>query len=192
METELEPVLAEAQAGTRHVFFVDAAHFVLGAWLGYLWCLARVFLPTPSGRQRFNVLGALHAVTHEIMTVTNDTYINSLSVVELLEKLADRFRDRPITLVLDNARYQRNKFVMAEAERLHITLLWLPSYSPNLNLIERLWKLVKAECLHGRYYASFQPFREAIMNTLENQDPAFKDKLASLLTLKFQLFDHVA
>ena len=192
METELEPVLAEAHVGTRHVFFVDAAHFVLGAWLGYLWCLARVFLPTPSGRQRFNVLGALHAVTHEIITVTNDTYINSLSVVELLEKLAARFRDRPITLVLDNARYQRNKFVMAEAERLHITLRWLPSYSPNLNLIERLWKLVKAECLHGRYYPSFQPFREAIMNTLKNQDPAFKHKLTSLLTLKFQLFDHVA
>ena len=81
---------------------------------------------------------------------------------------------------------------MAEAERLHITLLWLPSYSPNLNLIERLWKLVKAECLHGRYYPSFKPFKAAIVNTLESQDPEFKNKLTSLLTLKFQLFDTVA
>ncbi|MCL4520814.1 MAG: winged helix-turn-helix domain-containing protein [Firmicutes bacterium] len=75
LETQLEPVLAQAQAGTRHVFFMDAAHFVLGAWLGYLWCLTRAFLPTPSGRQRFNVLGALHALTHEIITVTNETSI---------------------------------------------------------------------------------------------------------------------
>ena len=192
METQLEPVLAEAQAGTRHVFFVDAAHFVLGAWLGYLWCLTRAFLPTPSGRQRFNVLGALHAITHEIITVTNETYIHSVSVVELLEQLATRFRDHPITVVLDNARYQRNKFVMAEAERLHITLLWLPSYSPNLNLIERLWKLVKTECLHGRYYPSFKPFKTAIVETLANTHPDFQAKLKSLLTLKFQLFDNAA
>ncbi len=66
------------------------------------------FLPTPSERQRFNVLGALHAVTHEVITTTNDTYVNSESVVTLLKKLAEKFTDWPITLVLDNARYQRN------------------------------------------------------------------------------------
>ncbi len=146
--------------------FVDAAHFVLGAWLGYLWCLTRVLLPTPSGRQRLNVLGAVHAVTHEVITVTNDTYINSESVVTLLNQLVKRFTDRPITLVLDNARYHRNAYVMAEAERLGMTLLWLPTYSPNLNLIERLWKFVKAECLHGRYYPKFGPFKQAISDCL--------------------------
>lgn len=191
METALEPGLEEATAGTRHVFVVDAAHFVLGAWLGHLWCLARVLLPTPSGRHRFNVLGALHAATHQIVTVTNDPYINDVRV-ELLDKLARQFANRPITVVLDNARYQRNKYVMAEAERLRITLLWLPSYSPNLNLIERLWKLVKAAGLHGRYYPSFKPFKEAIVTALERTDPTFQQKLHSLLTLKFQLFDTAA
>ncbi len=57
----------------KEPFFVDAAHFVLGAWPGYLWCLTRILLPTPSGRQRFNVLGALHAITHQVITVTNYT-----------------------------------------------------------------------------------------------------------------------
>ncbi len=117
---------------------------------------------------------------------------NSVSVVELLEQLATRFRDHPITVVLDNARYQLDKFVMAEAERLHITLLWLPSYFPNLNLIERLGKLVKTECLHGRYYPSFKPFKTAIVETLEHPQPDFQAKLKSLLTLKFQLFDNAA
>ena len=192
LDAELTPVLDEAKAGRRHVFFVDAAHFVLGAWLGYLWCLTRVLLPTPSGRQRFNVLGALHAVTHEVITVTNDTYINSESVVTLLNQLVKRFTDLPITLVLDNARYQRNAYVMAEAERLGITLLWLPTYSPNLNLIERLWKFVKAECLHGRYYPKFAPFKQAITECLEETGGRHKDKLRTLLTLKFQLFDSAA
>ena len=83
-EKKLEPRLAEAQAGERAVFFVDAAHFVFGAFLGYLWCFARCWIKAPSGRQRFNVLGALHAITHEVITVTNLTYINSESVCQLL------------------------------------------------------------------------------------------------------------
>jgi len=168
-------------------FFVDAAHCVLGAWLGYLWCLMRIFLPTPSGRQRFNVLGALHVITHEIVTVTNDSYINSESVITLFGKLAKKFTDLPITVVLDNARYQRNAFVMAEAVRLHVTLLWLPTYSPNLNLIERLWKFVKAECLHGRYYPTFGPFKKAISDCLEHAADQHKAKLDRLFTLKFQM-----
>lgn len=89
-----------------------------------------------SGRQRFNVLGALYAIAHEV--VTNTTYINSESVVTLLQPLAKQFIDHPITVVLDHARYQRNHYVMAEAERILITLMWLPIYSPNLNRIERL------------------------------------------------------
>ena len=192
MDTYLTPALEEAREGTRHVFFVDAAHFVLGAWLGYLWCLHRILLPTPSGRQRFNVLGALHAITHEVVTVTNTTYINSESVVALLRQLAQQFTDHPITLVLDNARYQRNHYVMAEAERLRITLMWLPTYSPNLNLIERLWKLVKAECLHGRYYPTFAPFKQAIIDCLADTTPTQKQKRASLLSLKFQVFDQAS
>jgi hypothetical protein len=80
LDTQLTPVLDAAQAGQRHVFFV-VAHLVLGAWLSYLWCRTRVLWPTPSGRQCFNVLDALHAVTHEVIAVANDTHINSLSVV---------------------------------------------------------------------------------------------------------------
>lgn len=81
---------------------------------------------------------------------------------------------------------------MGEADRLQITLMWLPTYSPNLNLIERLWKLVKAECLHGRYYPTFAPFKEAIIDCLADTSPPYKKKLASLLSLKFQLFNNVS
>ena len=87
IKKKLEPRLADAQAGKRAVFFVDAAHFVFGAFLGYLWCFARCWIKAPSGRQRFNVLGALHAITHEVITVTNFTYINAESVCQLLRKL---------------------------------------------------------------------------------------------------------
>ena len=124
--------------------------------------------------------------------MTNDPYINSDRVVTLLNTLAERLVDLPMTLVLDNARYQRNTYVMSEADRLGITLLWLPTYSPNLHLIERLWKFVKAECLHGRYDPKFQPFQQAITHCLAETSGRHPAKLKTLLTLNFQVFESAA
>ena len=189
VEEVLEPRLAEAQAGQRVVFFVDAAHFVLSAFLGFLWSVTRVFIRAPAGRQRFNVLGALNAITHELITVTNDTYITAEQVCELLRKLAGLNLGIPITVFLDNARYQRCALVMATAASLHIELCFLPPYSPNLNLIERLWKLVKKQCLYSRYYQDFATFKNAIVACLGQTDTTHQAALDSLLTPHFQTFE---
>ena len=186
-DEKLQPLLEEAQAGKRTVYFVDAAHFVLGAFLGYLWSFVRLFVKTPCGRQRFNVLGALNAITKELITITNDTYITSTEVCELLRKIAEN-ATIPVTLVLDNARYQRCSLVTTLAIELKIELLFLPPYSPNLNLIERLWKLVKKECLYSVYYENFPLFRHAIQNFLNTMNQTHQEKLQSLLTLNFQFF----
>lgn len=186
-DEELQPRLEEAKAGKRTVFFVDAAHFVLGAFLGCLWSFRRVFIRTPSGRQRFNVLGALNAVTKQLLTITNAEYITSTQVCDLLKKIAAS-TSKPITVVLDNARYQRCKLVMELAKELGVELLFLPPYSPNLNLIERLWKLVKKECLYSIYYEKFEPFCFAIQSFLTNMHKTHQDKLNSLLTMNFQMF----
>lgn len=183
----LQPRLEEAKAGKRSVYFVDAAHFVMGAFLGFLWCTTRIFVRTPSARQRFNVLGALNAITKKLEMVTNDSYITSIQVCELLRKLVEN-STLPITLVLDNARYQRCRMVMELAQNLGVELLFLPPYSPNLNLIERLWKLTKKECLNSKYYTNFALFCGAISAFLSTMDSTHKKQLDSLLTLKFQLF----
>lgn len=190
LEDELAPRLEEAKQGQRHVFFVDAAHFVMQPFLGFLWCFVRQFIPSPSGRQRFNVLGALHATTLQVVTYTNDSYINALSVAQLMRQIAVEFAGLPITLVMDNARYQRCRFVMDLATELGIELLFLPPYSPNLNLIERLWRFVKKKCLYSQYYETFPDFQQAISNCIAEADGEYKQELASLLTLKFQTFEN--
>ncbi len=188
----MKPRLAEAQAGNRHVFFVDAAHFVFGTFLCCLWSFVRLFVRAASGRQRFNVLGAWNAMTRELIAVTNTTVVNTETMCELLRKLASQGLSGAITVVLDNARYQRNAVVQALAATLGIELLFLPSYSPNLNLIERLWRFTKREALYGRYHPTFADFQAAIQKTLGHLSTKHKDKLASLMTLNFQVFDNVS
>ncbi len=90
LDEKLWPRLRQAQRLRRVVCFVDAAHFVHGAFLGHLWCFVRLLVRGPSGRKRFNVLGAIDAVTHELTTVVNDTVIDATAVCELLRTLSAR------------------------------------------------------------------------------------------------------
>jgi transposase len=187
----LEPRLAQAQAGHRRVFFMDAAHFVFAPFLGVVWCFTRLFVKAPSGRQRVNVLAALDASTHALFTVTNLTYVTSVTVCELLRLLAGAHPDIPLTIVLANARYQRCHLVQTLAHSLGIELLFLPPYSPNLNLIERFWKFVKKHCLYSKYYADYHAFEQAIRPCIAQAPTLHRAALASLLTLKFQTFKAV-
>jgi transposase len=102
-----------------------------------------MFVKTSSGRKRLNILGALNAVTHEMLTVINETYINAWSVVDLMRKIRAVTPMGKVVLVLDNARYQACYVVRSAARMMQIELLYLPPYSPNLNLIERIWKFVR-------------------------------------------------
>ena len=190
-EEELEPRLEEAKAGERHVFFVDAAHCVFGSFLCCLWSFACLFVRAAAGRQRFNILGAFDAVTRELIAVTNTTAVNAETMCDLLREIAARGLAGPVTLVLDNARYQKCVLVAALAKTLKIELLYLPSYSPNLNLIERLWRLIKREALYGHYHATFADFKGAIEKTMNDLGGKLKGKVASLMTLNFQVFKDV-
>jgi transposase len=192
LDTQLRPRLDEAADGRRHVFFVDAAHFVFGTFLCCLWSLVRVVVKAASGRQRFNVLGAWNAVTRELLTIANTTVVNTATMCDLLRAVAARGLVGPVTLVLDNARYQRNALVIELAKKVGIELLFLPSYSPNLNLIERLWRFVKRKAAYGRYHPTFTEFRAAVQDVLDRVPTTHAEKLASLMTLNFQEFDDVS
>jgi len=182
----LEPEIAKAKAGKSVVLFMDGSHFVQAAFLGCLWCFERIFIRSPSGRKRWNVLGAYNAITGQLTTVANDGYITATTVCELLRKLAEQYAGRPIVIVLDNARYQHCKLVEELAKELGITLQFLPSYSPNLNLIERLWKFVKKKCLYNVYYETFDEFTSGINDCLSRVETDYKTELETLMKPNFQ------
>lgn len=153
-----------------------------------LWSFTRIFIKTSSGRKRFNVLGALNAVTLQMVTVVNDSYINAWSVAELLKKLRELHPNEKITLILDNAKYQACHVAKSAANMLEIKLLYLPPYSPNLNLIERVWKFIRKKSLNCKYYENFDEFKLAILGCIEKFGGEYREELESLLTWTFQTF----
>jgi len=207
LDNTLSPYIEKAQMGLLHLFFCDAAHFTLGAFLCMVWCRVRIFLKTSSGRNRINVLGALNAVTKEVTTYMNTTYITAETIVDFMLQLKEQYVDLPIVLVMDNAKYQCCKMVTDKAKELEIEILFLPTYSPNLNItayfvrstsIERLWKFTRKKVFYGKYYDSPKKFHQAITSFFGElnqkylycvRSTRYQSELESLLTLNFQMWN---
>lgn len=186
----LDPAIKQSQKGECYLFFMDASHFILQPFICALWCISRLFIKASSGRNRINVLGAVDAISKEVITLCNTTYINAQTIVDFLTLIKERYADKPVKIVLDNARYQHCKLVQGTAKDLGIELLFLPSYSPNLNIIERLWKFTKKKILYAKYYDTPTKFHSAITGFFCDVSLKYKEDLEKLMTLKFQYFDN--
>ena len=128
----------------------------------------RIFVPRGSGRQRYSVLGAVETRNHDFVSIRTAGSINAEVVCELLEKISATHPGEEITLVMDIALYQRSRLVMEMADALDMELIYLPAYSANLNLIERVWRLVKARYLPNKYFPNFTLFTGALDEFLDS------------------------
>lgn len=187
----IKPLLKKANKGKCAVLFLDSAHFVMAPFVTKVWSKNRIFIKASAGRYRLNVIGVIEAVSRKFIGLYNESYITATTVVELLERISVSYKSLPVHIILDNARYQHCQFVKDAAVRLGINLVFLPTYSPNLNLIERLWKFVKAEACAGKYFETKEDFKKAILDLLNSLDKKERKKeLKSRLSHNFQLFNH--
>ena len=193
----LEALMQCAEKEEIDLVFGDAAHFVYGKFNQYHWGKAPGYVPSGHGRYRINVYGVYDVRSQAISSMYNEGYINAQFMAEYLQWLRKQVyvdQDRPLHIVLDNARYQHCNYVKDLAHDLNIVLEFLPGYSPNLNLIERLWKYMKG-ILGGQYRAANRhdnktSFEEAIVNILKNLNRRdHQEKLRTLLSPKFQKFE---
>lgn len=180
--------MEKAKDSSISLLFLDASHFVMGCdFLGHIYGKVRRYVKTFSGRRRYNVLGAMDYVTKKVLVVANDSYITATEVCSMLRKIAAEYGKQEVHLVLDNARYQKCRVVKELANQLHIHLEYIPPYSPNLNLIERLWKFVKGE-LSSKYYDDFGAFQQKIDSIISSTDGKNKPKIDKLMGKGVQLF----
>ena len=140
IEQTLQPLLDQARQDPNfHVLFADGVHPVMGFHAGYTYGDKARQVRTSNGRYRYNLLGAIEAHTADFFAVEEKQYIDAVTVAELCFVLRQHYGEQArIAVVLDNAAYQRCTFAAAAAKQYHVELVFLPAYSPNLNVIERL------------------------------------------------------
>jgi len=143
-------------------------------------------LPTNTGRRRLNINGAID-ITTLAAEVRMDATINGESTLALIKQIETKHPDCPyIPIICDNASYYRSKAVQEYLETSRVELIFLPPYSPNLNLIERLWRFMKREILYGTYYPTFKEFKTACEKFFRELG-TYESRLRSLLTENFQI-----
>jgi transposase len=174
---------------TDVVYYADGVHPTHNSRSTYAWVEKGQELeqPTVSGRDRVNINGLLNAKDVTDVIAIDCESVNALSTQELYQKAIDRHPEaNTIYIISDNARYYRNKTLTKWIEKTNIVQVFLPPYSPNLNLIERLWRFLRKKVINTQFYRTKELFRQAIRRFFENIED-YKTELQTLLTLNFRL-----
>jgi len=170
------------------VYFADACHPQYNSIPAYGWIRRGKDkeLKSNNGRKRVNINGAINIDTQE-MTTDFTKSVNKESSLRLFRKIAEKHpQAKKIHVILDNASYYKSKWLREMLQGTKIVLHFLPSYSPNLNLIERLWKFFKKEILYNKYYEKFEDFVESCKGFFRCRTK-YREKLRSLLTENFHM-----
>lgn len=180
--------LKASKSQDDHIYFMDGVHPLHNSQPAYGWIKKgkEQVLKTNTGRMRVNINGSYDIEEHKVIIRDNES-INSQSTIALLEQM---LKEQPLGIlyiILDNAKYYRSRIVkefLGKNQR--IQFMFLPPYSPNLNIIERLWRFFKKKTTYNKYYEKFAVFKEKCLNFFDNIDE-YKIELESLMTENFQL-----
>jgi transposase len=174
----------------EEIVFIDGVHPQHNTRSSKAWIPTGTekYLPTNTGRDRLNLNGAYNLNNQDVI-IRSDPSINAQSTIKLLEQIQAHYPDRVrIYVILDNAKYYRSRLVQEYVQQSRIKLIFLPPYSPNLNLIERLWKFLRKEVINTTYYPQFEQFKTAINNFFQNIDSK-KKELKQFIGFEFHIAD---
>ncbi len=184
---------AKGSNGDLVVLNFDPMHQIHNNENGYLWQIkgkeGTKKVKSNTGRRRINILGALNMVNLDIVPFITEENCHKETIKIFLDEVQKTYsKAKEIKIFLDNARYQQNYEVQEYAKQLGITLKYMPPYSPNLFLIERLWKFFKKKVIKNKYYKTFEEFYDFVCSFFSQKNwDTMQSELKSLLTLKFEI-----
>jgi len=170
------------------ILFVDGVHPSHNTQTSKAWIKVgfQKLIKSNTGRQRLNINGAYNPKTQEVIA-HEDVTINAQTTITFFKKVESRYANKKtVYLIVDNARYYRNKLIAQYVKNSRIELLFLPPYSPNLNLIERLWKFMRKKLLKSVYYETFKEFKTAVLMFFE-RIATYADELKQFIGTEFHL-----
>ncbi|KPA18743.1 dDE family endonuclease [Candidatus Magnetomorum sp. HK-1] len=170
--------------------FGDAMHLIHQNLPGYCWCdpSHKPIIETNSGRKRLNILGAYNPGDKSFLHISNEENCNAERVIDFLSLISEKYKKSPkVYIIVDNARYFHALLVQEWLEQNdHIQIIFLPTYSPNLNLIERFFKYAKKQLVVNKYYKTYKEFRAKTFQFLNNVKDHIEN-LEPLMVEKFQI-----
>jgi len=184
---EYEKLKAEKKAKDA-IYFMDGCHPMHNSIAAYGWIKkgTEKELKANTGRARLNLNGAYNAETHQVI-IREDERINAQSTLSLIRQIMLLQLSGTIYLIADNAKYYRSRLVQEFLQKNpRVKIIFLPPYSPNLNLIERLWLFFKKKRLWNKYYEKYDDFKKASMSFFENLH-LHKEELEKLMTDNFHV-----
>lgn len=187
-QEEFVKELEKLKNSENPLYFADGVHPQHNTFCEYGWILKGedFELKSNTGRKRVNINGAISKDSKNIF-IDEAERINAQSTIRLLEKIeAFHPEAEKINVVVDNARYYKCHLVSEFLENSKINLVFLPSYSPNLNLIERLWRVLNRNIIYNKYFEKFDDFKNAILAFFDN----FQDyhlEITNVINFKFQI-----
>jgi|APSaa5957512622_1039677.scaffolds.fasta_scaffold73710_2 transposase len=171
------------------IVFMDGMHPCHNAEISKAWIKVgqKKEILSNSGRNRCNLNGAYNPLTQEVF-VRHYKTINAETVIEFFKELELFYSNKAeIYAIVDNARYYKNELVQAYIDKSRINMIFLPTYSPNLNLIERFWKLLKKQVINNVYYEHFKDFQEAVLNFCNKSSPDHQAIIEQFVGTKLHL-----
>jgi len=186
-------LLEEASTGKCHILFYDPVHQLHNSEPAKCWVIKweEFYLKSNTGRKRITAMWAINPLTLMFSGLILEDYCDKETTKQVLQNIRDDYPDgKPIFLFLDNAAYNRSYEVQDYAIKLGITLCYLPPYSPNLNLIERLRKFMKKILVKNRYYETFNEFRKTFIDFFINLSD-YSEDLQRIFSHSFKIFKAV-
>ena len=175
------------------ILFVDGVHPTHNTKYTKIWSEKGIprYIESNIGREYLNICGAYNPDNQDF-TFVEDTTINAETIIKLAKKIIQKYpSNKSITIYLDNAKYHKNQKVKDFlATQTNVKFDFLPPYSPNLNLIERLWKFTNEKIINLKYYPLFQDFKTKILDFYENIN-IYQKELEKRITYNFQLFENI-
>jgi transposase len=171
------------------LLYLDPMHQIHNNENDYAWQLKGINgtkqVLANTGRRRLNIIGAINPVSFKPTILLTEANCSAEVIEAFLEEVKSQYSQAStICIILDNARYQRSNVVQQKAKYLNIDLIYLPPYSPNLNLIERLWRYFKKKIMKNTYYENYERFEEAVDQFFKCFQSSLSD-MKTLLNFKF-------
>lgn len=172
------------------ILFMDSVHPTQATKISYGWIKTGKdkAVGTTASRTRLNIVGAIQ-LGHIAATLSKQyETINADSIIDFLQGVRKQYSEsKTVHLILDQSGYHKSKIVAQEASKLNLHLHFLPPYSPNLNPIERLWKVMNEHVRNNRFFKSSKDFKEAISGFFENTLPQIGSSLNARINDNFQM-----